>query len=192
MRNLIKLCLTILSGALLGLGATYVSIAPKPSFGAIHAGAWTVWPRIGSTAIDPYARAAVARSGEVPLGLSEGVMFIARTDDSGAALLGECTYRVSGPIPAGRFWTLVPNTLDGYLIDNAAKRYAFASREITRNVNGSFQIFIGRSAHSGNWLPIGNIGQYQLVLRVYDTTLSATASTLDKSLMPSIVRETCR
>lgn len=191
MLNLIKLVLTVAAGAILGLGLTYISIAPQPSFGAIHAGAWTAWPRIGSNAIDPYSRAAVARNGDVPLGLSEGLTFIARRDDSGAPLYGNCGYRVTGPVPAGRFWTLVPNTLGGYLIDNPAKRYVFTSREITRSVGGDFQIFIGRTAHPGNWLPIGDIGQFQLVLRVYDTTLSATASTLDKTLMPSIVREAC-
>lgn len=192
MQNLIKLGLTLLFGVVVGLAVTYVSIAPKPSFGAIHAGPWVVWPRIGSTAVDPYARAAVARSGEVPLGLSEGLTFIARGDDSGAPLVGSCTYRLSGPVPAGRFWTLTPNTLAGYLIDNAAKRYAFTSREITRSVGGNFQVYLGGAAHPGNWLPIGEVGQYQLVLRIYDTTLSATASTLDKSLMPTIVREGCK
>lgn len=192
MLNLIKLGLTMTFGAILGFALTYVSIAPQPSFGAIHAGAWTVWPKIGSNAIDPYARAAVARSGEVPLGLSEGLSFIARTDDSGASLLGNCTYRLSGPVPGGRFWTLTPNSLGGYLIENAARRYAFTSREITRNVGGGFRIAIGRTAQPGNWLPIGDVGQYQLILRVYDTSLSATASTLDKTLMPSIVREACR
>lgn len=191
MLNLIKLATTIAAGAILGLAATYVMISPQPRIGALHAGAWTVWPRIGSNTIDPYARAAVARTGEVPLGLAEGLTFIARADDAGEPLYGKCAYRVAGPVPSARFWTLVVNTLDGYLVDNPAKRWAFTSREIIRDSSGGFRIFIGRAAHTGNWLPLGDVGQFQIALRLYDTTLSATASTLDRTLMPSIVREGC-
>ena len=35
---------------------------------------------------DPYTRAALERSGEIPLAVGEGLQFIARADDSGAAL----------------------------------------------------------------------------------------------------------
>jgi hypothetical protein len=189
--NLVKLAFTLVLGAAIGLGATYLSVGRGLGFGAIHARAWTVWPRIGSNDVDPYARAALARSGQIPLGLAEGLMYVAQTDDKLEALSSRCSYRISGPMPTGRYWTLTPNTADGFLIDNPVKRYGFTSREIVRDSDGDWQIVVSPAANAGNWLPIGDIGHFILVLRIYDTTLSATASTLEPAMMPSIVREHC-
>ena len=56
------------------------------AFGALTIGAWTAWPKTGSVDIDPYARAIIARSGELPIGTGDGVAFYARTDDAGQPL----------------------------------------------------------------------------------------------------------
>ena len=69
-------------------------------------GAWKAWPKTGTADIDPYARAAVARSGELPIGSGDGVAFLARSDEKGRPLDGRCDIAVSGITPAARFWTL--------------------------------------------------------------------------------------
>ena len=54
--------LTILVAAAIGLGATWLALTRGTAFGAVHIGAWTAWPRTGSSDIDPYARAGIART----------------------------------------------------------------------------------------------------------------------------------
>jgi hypothetical protein len=68
-------------------------------------GAWTAWPKNGTAGIDPYARAMVARTGELPVGVGDGIAFYARTDDAGQPLDGRCDVLLSGITPQARFWT---------------------------------------------------------------------------------------
>jgi hypothetical protein len=188
---LLKALLAVALGTSLGLAATYFSLAKGLGFGAVRAGPWTAWPKSGSTEADPYARAAIARTGEVPLGLAEGVSFIAASDSSGAPLSGRCTYLVGGAIPPARYWTLSVNSPKGFLIDNPAKRYGVTSAEIYRQMGAPFQIAVSRTAHAGNWLPVGTNEPVTLVLRLYDSSVSAATAALDSQTMPSIVREGC-
>jgi hypothetical protein len=188
---LFKALLAVALGASLGLAATYFSLAKGLGFGAVQAGPWTAWPKSGSNEADPYARAAVARSGEVPLGLAEGVSFIAATDSHGAPLSSRCTYLVGGAIPPARYWTLSVQSPHGFLIDNPAKRYGLTSAEIYWQMGEPFQIAISREAHAGNWLPLGGNEPITLALRLYDTSVSAATAALDGQAMPSIVRERC-
>jgi hypothetical protein len=190
--SLLKLIVTLISGAALGLGTAYLAMHGGKGFGAVRVGVWVTWPLLGSDAADPYARAIVSRTGEIPLALAEGLTFTARTDETGEPLVATCTYRLSGAMPAARTWTLSLADPGGYLVDNPAHRYGFTSQEIVRAADGSVQIVVSRSARAGNWLPIGNVPQFLLLLRLYDTPLSATAATLDKSTMLSIKRDACR
>ena len=191
MLALLKLTLTLVAGAALGLFATYLAVAGGPRFGAVHAGPWTTWPRLGALDPDPYARAALARSGDVPLGLAEGLEFTTATDDTGSPLSSNCSYTVSGAMPASRAWTLTLNTPDGYLVDNPAQRSGFTSEEILRDADSGFSIAVSRSARPGNWLPVGNVGRFVLVLRLYDTPLSATVAGVAAPTMPSVARVRC-
>ena len=108
-----KFLLAGVIGVLIGLGVTYVTLRHGVSFGAVRAGPWTTWPRAGGADIDPYLRAQLTRSGEIPLGATEGVSFIARKDSAGATLNGACSYRVSGQTPQARYWTLTAMTSEG-------------------------------------------------------------------------------
>ena len=63
--------------AVFGLGLTQFALTRGTAFGAITIGAWTAWPKTGTADIDPYARAAIARSGELPIGSGDGVAFFA-------------------------------------------------------------------------------------------------------------------
>jgi hypothetical protein len=189
--SLFRLIATLILGAALGLAGTYLAVQGGKGFGAVRAGVWTTGPLLGSEAADPYARAIVSHTGEIPLALAEGLMFIARTDETGEPLVATCTYRLSGAMPAARSWTLSLVDRGGYLVDNPAHRYGFTSQEIVRTADGGAQIVVSRSARAGNWLPIGKVAQFLLVLRLYDTPLSATGANVDKSTMLSIRRDGC-
>lgn len=174
-----------------GLGATWTSSTRGVSFGAVTIGPWTAWPRTGTSDIDPYARAAVARSGELPIGSGDGVAFITRSDDNGRALDGRCDVKVSGITPAARFWTLTLYDPQGNLVSNSLQRYGFTSQEIVRSADGAFEMRIAPRSRAGNWLPTGGIDRYVLVLRLYDTPVGVSTRSQKDTPMPAITTAGC-
>jgi hypothetical protein len=177
--------------AAFGLGLTQFALTRGTAFGAIHIGAWTAWPKTGTADIDPYARAAIARSGELPIGSGDGVAFFASSDDTGKSLDGRCTVTISGTTPSARFWTLTLYDLDGRLVPNAVDRYGFTSQEIARRTDGSFEIAVSARARPGNWLPTGGIDRYVVVLRLYDTPVGVATRTAKDAPMPAVGQGSC-
>lgn len=180
----------MIGGLALGLLATALSLSAGYGFGAMRAGPWTAWPRVGGLDIDPYARAVVARSGEAPLGRDQGLVFFAQADSSGAPLDGQCEYRISGPLPAARYWTIGLADPSGALIANPTGRYAFTSAELLRRDGGGYEIVIAREARPGNWLSPGEGRDFTLALRLYDTPLDLD-SRPDAIAFPRIEKLDC-
>jgi hypothetical protein len=177
--------------AAFGLGLTQYALTRGTAFGAITIGAWTAWPKTGTSDIDPYARAAIARSGELPIGSGDGVAFFASSDDTGKSLDGRCTVTISGTTPAARFWTLTLYDLDGRLVPNAVDRYGFTSQEIARRSDGSFEIAVSARARPGNWLPTGGIDRFVVALRLYDTPVGVATRTAKDAPMPAVAQGGC-
>src|SRR3954466_5370100 len=145
--------------------------------GTLTIGAWTARPRTGTSEIDPYARASIARSGELPVGTGDGVAFSAAKDDKNRPLDGRCDVVVSGVTPAARFWTLTLYDPKGQLVANSLQRYGFTSQEVIRGADGQFEVRITSRARSGNWLPTGGIERYALMMRLYDTPVGVATRT---------------
>jgi len=59
------LALIIASG--IGLGSTYMTATKGTDLGTLKIGAWTARPKTGTADVDPYSRASIARSGELPV-----------------------------------------------------------------------------------------------------------------------------
>jgi hypothetical protein len=177
--------------AAVGLGATWLSLTRGAAFGAVTLGAWTAWPRTGTVGIDPYARAMIARSGELPIGVGDGVAFYAQADDQGKTFDGRCDVDISGITPTARFWTLTLYDLEGKLVANSINRHGFTSQEIIRGSDGSFTIRIGPRARYGNWLPTGGVDRYILVLRLYDTPVGVATRAGREAPMPAIMAREC-
>lgn len=174
-----------------GLGATWTTSTRGLSFDAVKVGPWTAWPRTGTSDIDPYARASVARSGELPIGSGDGVAFVARGDDKGRPLDGRCDVTVSGVTPAARFWTLTLYDGQGNLVSNSLRRYGFTSQEIVRSADGAFEIRIAARSRAGNWLPTGGLDRYLLMMRLYDTPVGVSTRSQRDAPMPAIVTIGC-
>ena len=191
MRLLFGSCFTLILAAAIGLGATWMTTTRGVAFGSLSVGAWTAWPKNGSVDIDPYARATIARTGELPIGMGDGVAFYARTDDAGNNFDGRCTFTISGLTPAARYWTLTLYNLDGGLVPNAIDRHGFTSEEIVRQINGQFVINVAPRARPGNWLPTGGIERYVLVWRLYDTPIGVASRTTKEGPMPAVTRTGC-
>ena len=191
MRLLFGSLFTLILAAAIGLGATWLTITRGIAFGSLTVGAWTAWPKSGSVDIDPYARATIARTGELPIGTGDGVAFYARTDDARNTFDGRCTFVISGMTPAARYWTMTLYDLQGRLVANTIDRHGFTSAEIARDAGGRFAISVGPRARPGNWLPSGGIEQFVLVFRLYDTPIGVASLTTKEGPMPAIVRKGC-
>lgn len=168
---------------------TWVMSARENGFGSLNIGAWRAWPRSGTFDADPYARASFARSGQLPIGLSEGIAFTAVTDDEGRAIDGRCTTRIKGKLLPARFWTITIYDARGRLIENSSARYAFTSAEVLFNADGEVDLWLSPRAHSGNWLPTGESERIVAVIRLYDTPTGVARS--EAAQMPRITRERC-
>ena len=191
MRLLLGSLFAFAIAALIGLGATWLTLKEGVAYGGITVGAWSAWPKTGTPGIDPYARAMVARSGELPIGSGDGITFYARTDDAAQPLDGRCDVVLSGTTPQARFWTLTLYDPEGKLVANSVQRNGFTSQELIRSASGTFGITVGPRARPGNWLPTGGIDRYVLVLRLYDTPVGLATRSGPDTPMPSISQKGC-
>ena len=183
--------LALILATVVGLGATWMTATRGTDLGTLTIGAWTARPKTGTADVDPYSRASIARSGELPVGTGDGVAFSATTDDRNKPLDGRCDVVVSGVTPAARFWTLTLYNTKGHLVANSLQRYGFTSQEIIRGADGAFEIRVASRSRAGNWLPTGGIERYALMLRLYDTPVGVATRTQRDAPMPSIATVGC-
>jgi len=188
--NLALITYAVLGGAALGLYSAYWMVEREQPFGEQQAGPWKVWPQIGSRDIDPYARAILARTGEIPLAVGEGLAFEARTDSAGRSLDAGCIYEIAGAAPSARYWTL---SIYGNGPRSAVPgRQATTSAAITRDETGAYSLTISPVVQSGNWLQPPQIdGRFEIIMRLYDTPASGTLTRFSEEMMPAITRMGC-
>lgn len=191
MRLLLGCLFALAVAAVVGLGTTWLALSHGTAFGAVTIGAWSAWPRTGTRDIDPYARATIARSGELPIGSGDGIAFVARTDDNGRPLDGRCDIVLSGFTPQARFWTVTLYDPLGRLVANSVARHGFTSQELVRRSDGSFEIVVAPRARSGNWLPTGGVDNYELVLRLYDSSVGVATRAAREIPMPAVSVRSC-
>lgn len=189
----LRILLVVAIAAGLGIGSAWLAVVGGFGFEAIRSGPWTAWPTAGAAKADPYVRARIARSGDIPMPAAEGTVFVASEDGAGEPLTAACDYYVRGQTPAAQWWTLTAyRDHDLSLMGNPARRYGFVSTNILRAGDGSFEIAISPRARPGNWLPVDEAaGRLRLVFRFYDTPIATGGSVADIA-MPAIVKGTCR
>jgi hypothetical protein len=185
-RLLIGLLLSFVVAGAIGLGSTWFALSSNMSFGALSLGAWKANPRSGTSGIDPYARAVIARNGELPVGTGDGIRFTASVDDSGRPLDGRCDLVIRGTTPAARYFTLTLYTPAGSLVANSLSRFGFTSQELVRDRSGDFEVVVSPRARPGNWLPTGGVERYVLVMRFYDTSLGIATRAGREAPMPTL------
>ena len=192
MADFLKIVAVGIVGVALGLVATAFALLGPSPFDRIRLGAWSVEAHAGSIEADPYTRARIARTGEIPLANGEGLQLIALEDDEGRPLDGRCVYRIGPHAPTARYWTITLVGPQGVPAANAADRYGFRSSEILRDGDGDFVIFAAADVQPGNWLPIGAPGPFALLLTLYDSPLGATAAAIDPATAPRVTRIGCK
>lgn len=188
MRFLVELLATLLIALALGLGSAWYMV-DAPRIG-LTVGRWQAIPPVTADTADPYTRARIARTGEIALGVGEGIVFVADEDDAGSSLDGRCIYRISGETPPARLWTLTVVDPAGHPPAAITGRTHITSRELLRDVDGGFVVTVSATARPGNWLPSAPKGRERLILRLYDTPLALSPG--PDMTMPRIEREGCR
>jgi hypothetical protein len=179
------------AGVALGLGSARLALDQGVAFGRLASGPWVGLPLAGGAQADPYTRARLVRTGEIPVGGGEGVTFIATTDQGGRALVATCDYRVEGGAPPARWWTLTIVLPDGRVPPFPNGRHGLTSVEVTRDATGSASVALSRDARPGDRLTLDFEGTFHLALRLYDTP-ATTPGTLVALDLPRIAREGCR
>jgi hypothetical protein len=174
----------------LGLGLSYYALTDGRLVGARQVGPWLAWPETGGAHPDPYTRAYLARRGNLQLGSSEGLQFVAEADSDGQMLVRSCTYLIDGKTPVATLWTLVAVDEKGRNISTTNDLLYLDSEHLSRAADGSAEIAVGPVLSPGDWLETVGTGPFRLVLVLYDTPL---VSSLDWTTaeMPSITRERC-
>ena len=191
MIHILGFILAIVIAAATGFVSTYLAVERGHGFESIAAGVWTAWPKAGAPDADPYAKAVIARTGRIPLSPGEGLVLEATSDDGGSELDGRCTYRIAGELPPARIWTVTAYDRQGSFRDNPAHRFSFTSTEIVRDATGRFEIVLSPQVQAGNWLPTPTDQRIVLMLRLYDTPLSAGAARIEGRTVPIIHRMAC-
>jgi hypothetical protein len=175
-------------------GAWSVLYALEHGFGleSLSVGSWHAYPSLGTPDASAYAKASVARQGDLPLGQAEGLVFEATEDASGAALTRECTYRIAGDLPPARFWTLYaadPSMTPISIKD--VRPAALQSTTILHEADGSVIVTASPHPTPDNWLPLSGSGRLVLVLGLYDTPI-ASSTEISRIMLPRISKLGCQ
>ena len=187
MRLLLGSFFALFVAAVVGLGTTWFALSHNVTFGGLTLGAWKADPRRGTTGADPYARAFIARNGELPVGVGAGITFRADLDDTSRPLDGRCDVTVRGTTPSARYFTLTLYAPTGHVVANSLSRFGFTSQELVRDRKGEFEVTVSPRARPGNWLPTGGVERYILVMRFYDTSLGIATRAGREAPMPAII-----
>ena len=192
LRGILRAALVLITGGALGLAATAWVVSHGIEPAEVRVGPWRTWLKGGTPDLDPYGRAILATRGEIAMAATEGLRFVAEVDSGGRPLLSRCDYRVSGPVPAARLWTLQAAASSGSSAAGPADASALLSSDLLRRDDGSFDIEASRQVRPGNWLEVpGRDTTIRLVLRLYDTPLTAMASEVQHAPFPLIERQGC-
>lgn len=190
MKSIVVLLLAVTSSVALGLWSAWLAVRSPAPVDTISLGPWQAWPNAGTPDADPYSRARLARTGEIPLGSGEGLMLLALNDDSGDALTAGCDYKIVGQTPPARLWTVSLENRDGHVVNEKDGVAALGSDTLLREGDGSFEIALSSRPQSGNWLSTQEAGRFRVVIRLYDTT-ARTGTELTTLVMPRLTRGRC-
>lgn len=191
MNSLVKFSIVAIGGLAIG----FIS-AQKVADGAGHLfnrayGPWKGWPDAGTRASNPYIRAHFLTHNRLPVSQFEVNEFEADSDNKGASLDSDCTYKISANSIKARWWSLYTLAGDSNEAQEKNPRSAITSRSVMFNQNGGFSITLSPDAHPGNWIRPAGEDDLVLILRYYNPVRSVTKQ-LDYSTLPTITRESCK
>lgn len=184
------LALLILCALATGIGSGWALLGEQPPFGSVNVGQWQSFPRVGSSDVDPYGRAILARGPHLPLSTGEGLQLIAQTDSTGSALEGRCRYEISGSTLPSRGWTLTAADKGNRRL-TSKDAASISDADLITDETGQILVTASASVAPGTWLRVPANEPFGLILRFYDTPSSASAAQLRSTALPQIRRVSC-
>jgi hypothetical protein len=189
MKTALKVLAVLVTGTVLGLGATWFFVIRGAMPGGVIDGPWRTNLLIGSSGGGMRTRASVAVHGLLALNRSETIYYSTDRDSGGNRLNGHCTYLVAGRDPPARWWSITAYAADDYLISNAAKRYSISKNSVARNAAGQFTAMLSRKPFRRDWIALDG-KPFSLTLRLYNPAASVAADPAHVAL-PSIKKVSC-
>ena len=182
----------IIIAIMLGLGITSLSLNTGSGVAATRHGGWKSWKNSGHLNADPYTRAYIAKTGQLPLPPQIAQTYFALYDNAHRRLHTSCTYLIESPAVEAKWWTLAVYDYNGKIFENPIKRYSFNAESAMIKFEGGFHIYLSQSPQPENWLPIGNQGPFVLVYRLYRKNLTDEKVTLEDDVpLPLVKRISC-
>lgn len=140
---------------------------------------------------NPLDIARVARFGPFPVLPSEVTYLWTNEASTGERLRAGSDYRVCGPAPNARFWSLTAYTDEGYFFPNAERRFSVSSESLradgqTPPAPGEpICLTVGPAASGARAIHTSGEGGVSLILRLYQSA-DGFLETLDAGAVPSI------
>lgn len=188
MRLLLKLLAVLVAGTTLGLLATWLAVFRFPP-GQISNGPWKTTPGIATAQTDAYRRAFTAVHGLFAMNRNEAIYYTASTDSDGRALIGRCRYKIEGPAPDTRWWSITAYGPDDYLIANPSGRYSVTKQQVAPDARGNIVVLVGERLDTGNAIAVG-AGRFSLSLRLYNPGPEFLVNPANAAL-PALLRMSC-
>ena len=153
-------------------------------------GPWKTGTDFGTVEAGAHTRAVVALSGLLALPAREARYYTASEDSAGQPLDGRCSYKVTGGLLPGRWWSLTLYDSAGYLAPNPAGIYSVEGAALTASERTGWTVEVSPQRQAGHWLPTGRLPQIALTLRTYLPPDGGRTNPASATL-PSITKEHC-
>lgn len=189
--RLFELLVILLVALVIGVGSAVWVVESLSKVQTIKDGAWTTHPLIGSVQANMYLRATIARIALFALSRTEAIYYNAFTDEEGEPLRPECDYIIEGGDLPARWWSITAYDKDHFLIPNALNRYSYNMKNLRRDEQGRYKIYLSQTPKDLNWLPSATEGTMSLTLRAYNPAPALRENTRNASL-PKITKVDCR
>lgn len=182
----------VIVAIVLGLMMTSFSLSTGSGIAAVRQGGWKSWKNAGHVRADPYTRAYIAKTGQLPLPPQIAQTYFALYDNAHRRLHTSCSYLIESPAVEAKWWTLAVYDYDGKIFNNPHNRYSFNAESAMIKFDGGFHVYISQWPQPENWLPVGNHGPFILVYRLYRKTQSDEKVTDQTEVpLPLIKRVSC-
>lgn len=159
------------SAVALGLGSAWWVLKKAPWLNpTTEVGVWKTNLRAGSPDANMYARASIAVNALLALGRDETMYFVASADNDGHPLRSNCSYRVTGPAPKARWWSVTAYADDMFLFDAPNKHYSLNGTSARLDTKGAFSLVLGPKQPTSDdfWVPTLGERGVVLTLRLYN------------------------
>jgi hypothetical protein len=168
----------LVQGVIIGLTFAYLStiliLSAVAKAQTMTVNGWSAVRKAGQPGNGLLVRAALQKALPVVNVFEEAAYWTATSDDEGARLHGEHTYRLHFPPgqlpPNYAFWSLTATDTTGYMVSTSTGRSSVNSHSsLAKNADSSVEILLQPHQPSGaaqNWLATPH-GRFKLMLRVY-------------------------